>query len=111
MYVTSPTGDEFGMFPMPEDKEALIATRQIIKRAHRLRIVYNQEKADLIVVVSGRPPKDVITIFDNHASRRCLWHLSQKHGLRGSSAPLAKAFEAELEKAQAEMGASARTGQ
>ena len=32
-YLTSPSGDEFGMFPMPEDRDALIATRKVISSA------------------------------------------------------------------------------
>ena len=37
-YLTSPSGDEFGMFPMPEDRDALIAMRRVITSAHRLKL-------------------------------------------------------------------------
>jgi hypothetical protein len=100
VYITSPSGDEFGMFPLPEDKEALIATRRVIANGRQVRIVYAKEKADIIVVVSSRASKAVIQVFDSRTPTKCLWHLAGRNGLRGVAPPLAKALEAEFENAR-----------
>jgi len=101
VYLTSPSGDEFGMFPMPGDKEALIATRKVIRDAHRLKLVFDPDRADLIVMVSGGTPRDTIKVFDTRNRKKCLWYLSAKNGLHGQDALLAKAFESEFEKTDA----------
>jgi hypothetical protein len=104
VYLTSPSGDEFGMFPMPEDKEALIATRKVITDAHRLKFVFDPNQADMIVVVSGRASRDTIKVFDGRDRKTYLWHLSGKNGLQGEGAALARLFESEFEKATLEEG-------
>jgi len=109
VYLTSPSGDEFGMFPMPEDREALIATRKVIRGARRLKLVFDPDRKDLIVVVSGRAPRDTIKVFDSYNRKQCLWYLSAKNGLQGQGAPLATAFESEFEKTDAQEGAGAST--
>jgi len=87
VYLTSPSGDEFGMFPMPEDRDALIAMRRVITSAHRLKLVFDPGRADLIVVVSSRASKDTIKVFDSHARKKCLWQLSGRYGLQGQDEP------------------------
>jgi len=98
VYLTSPSGDEFGMFPMPEDREALIATRRVIREGRRLNFVFDPDRADMIVVVSRRGSRDTMKVFDSHNRKKCLWYLSHKNGLRGEDAVLARAFESEFEK-------------
>ncbi len=97
VYLTSPSGDEFGMFPLPEDKESLVATRRALTKSHQLGIVYTREKADIIVVVSSRANRDVIRVFDRRTPTKCLWRLAAKDGLRGADPPLVKAFAVQLE--------------
>jgi hypothetical protein len=97
------------MFPMPEDREALIATRKVIRGARRLKLVFDPDRKDLIVVVSGRAPRDTIKVFDSYNRKQCLWYLSAKNGLQGQGAPLATAFESEFEKTDAQEGAGAST--
>jgi len=88
------------MFPMPEDKEALVAMRGAIANSQQLRMVYAKEKADIIVVVSSRARRDAIRVLDGQTPTKCIWHLAEKNGLRGTDPPLAKALEAELENAR-----------
>jgi hypothetical protein len=99
VYITSPSGDEFGMFPLPEDKEALVTTRRVIADGQRLSIVYDRESPDIIVIVRSRASRDEIRIFNGHSPSKCVWHLAAKGGLRASDPSLARALEAELENA------------
>jgi len=97
--ITSPSGDEFGQFPMPEDKEVVIATRAIIRQAHRLAITYIREQADLVLVVSGNARRDSIKVFGHGSHRKCVWHFSGKNALRGEARG-ARAFVSEFERVQ-----------
>jgi hypothetical protein len=102
VYLTSPSGDEFGMFPLPEDKEALIRARSIIGDDHRLKRVFDPKRADMTVVVTRRFPTESIRAFANGDQRKCVWHLSERTGLKSENMPLARVFMAELGKASPE---------
>ena len=99
VFLTSPSGDEFGMFPLPEDREILIATRKAIAATHRLRFVFDRQRADLVIVVSSRAREGNIKLFDGHGGKKCIWSLSARSDSHGDGAFLAKAFNTELEKA------------
>ncbi len=88
----------------------MVATRRVIRGGHRLKLVFDLGQADLIVMVSGRPAKDTIKVFDSRNRKKCLWQLSGRNGLQGQDAPLARAFESVFEKATLQEARTSESG-
>ncbi len=64
VYVRAYDGDEFNPRLLPEDRAAIHAVQDQIKKWGRFSVVYHPRSADLILMVMSRRSEDVLAVYD-----------------------------------------------
>ena len=57
VYVTSYDGDQFDINLLPEDRGAISAVQDAIQKWGKFFVVYEPQQADIVLMVTSRPPK------------------------------------------------------
>jgi len=94
VYVASYDGDQFNPNLLPEDRFAISAVQDSIRKWGKLTIVYRPSEADIILLVQARPSEDVLAVYDRRTSEgQYLWRAMRRDGLQNGETPLATEFE------------------
>jgi hypothetical protein len=102
VYVASYDGDQFDQSLLPEDRNAISAVQDAIKKWDKLVIVYRPSEADIIILVTSRPSEDLMAVYDAHPwpSGSYLWRVMGRNGLQSGETPLVTQFEKGFESVQ-----------
>jgi len=102
VYVAAYDGDQFNPNLLPEDRNAIEAVQNAIRRWGKLIVVYQPTEADIIILVTSRGSEDVMAVYDGHLWPKdyCLWRLMGYKGLQSGETPLVTQFEKGLESVQ-----------
>src|ERR1700736_3103655 len=102
VYVASYDGDQFDQSLLPEDRNAINAVQDAIKKWDKLVIVYRPSEADIIILVTSRPSEDLMAVYDAHPwpSGSYLWRVMGRNGLQSGETPLVTQFEKGFESVQ-----------
>jgi hypothetical protein len=102
VYVASYDGDQFDQKLLPEDRNAISAVQDAIKKWDKLVIVYRPSEADIIILVTSRPSEDLMAVYDAHPwpSGSYLWRVMGRNGLQSGETPLVTQFEKGFESVQ-----------
>src|SRR4029077_18619822 len=102
VYVASYDGDQFDQNLLPEDRNAITAVQDAIKKWDKLMIVYRPSEADIIILVTSRPSEDLMAVYDAYAwsSGSYLWRVMGRNGLQSGETPLVTQFEKGFESVQ-----------
>lgn len=97
VYVTSYDGDQFDSNLLPEDRQAISSVQDAIQKWGKFTLVYEPQKADIVLMVTSRPSEDVLAVYDAHGwpSDQYLWRMMGRSGLQQNETP----FITDLEKA------------
>jgi hypothetical protein len=100
VYVTSYDGDQFDPNLLPEDRDAIGAVQDAIKKWGKLIIVYQFHQADIVIMVTSRPSEDILAVYDAHGWPRnqYLWRMTGRAGLQASETPLVTNMEKAFDK-------------
>jgi len=100
VYVTAYDGDQFNLYLLPEDRDAIARVQDAIEKWRKLTLVYRPQDADIILVVQSRPSEDVLALYDAHSgdwasgpSQTYLWRVMGRGGLQKGETPLITQFE------------------
>src|ERR1700675_1859350 len=66
VYVAAYDGDQFSPNLFSEDRAAIAAVEDSIRKWGKLTVVYHPSDADIIVLVQSRPSEDVLAVYDAH---------------------------------------------
>jgi len=100
VYVASYDGDQFDQNLLPEDRNAISAVQDAIKKWDKLVIVYRPSEADIIILVTSRPSEDLLAVYDALPSGSYLWRVMGRNGLQSGETPLVTQFEKGFESVQ-----------
>ena len=100
VYVASYDGDQFDPNLLPEDRNAISAVQDAIKKWDKLVIVYRPSEADIIILVTSRPSEDLMAVYDAYPSGSYLWRVMGRNGLQSGETPLVTQFEKGFESVQ-----------
>jgi hypothetical protein len=101
VYVASYDGDQFDQNLLPEDRNAISAVQDAIKKWDKLVIVYRPSEADIIILVTSRPSEDLMAVYDAYRpSGSYLWRVMGRNGLQSGETPLVTQFEKGFESVQ-----------
>src|SRR6266851_10085268 len=81
VYIASYDGDQFDQNLLPEDRNAISAVQDAIKKWDKLVIVYRPSEADIIILVTSRPSEDLMAVYDAWPSGSYLWRVMGRNGL------------------------------
>jgi hypothetical protein len=95
VYVASYDGDQFNPNLLPEDRNAIGAVQDAIRKWGKLTLVYQPSEADIIILVTSRPLEDLLAVYDGHGGPRgnFLWRVMGQSGLQSGETPLVTQFE------------------
>jgi len=94
VYVAAYDGDQFDPRVLPEDRAAVAAVQDSIRKWGKLTLVYRPSEADVIVLVESRPSEDVLAVYERGMSGgQYLWRAMGRDGLQTGETPLATEFE------------------
>ena len=94
VYVAAYDGDQFSQRLIPEDRAAIAAVQDSIRKWGKLTLVYRPSEADIILLVESRPSEDVLAAYQAHFSNgQYLWRAMGRDGLQSGETPLATQFE------------------
>lgn len=94
VYVASYDGDQFNPNLFPQDREAISAVQDSIRKWGKLMVVTRPSDADIIVLVQSRPSEDVLAVYDAHMrGGQYLWRTMGRDGLQSGETPMATQFE------------------
>lgn len=89
VYVTSYDGSAYSSNPLPEDRESIAAVQSAVQQWGKYILVYQPEKADMIIAVQSRPNEDVLAVYQPRFSRtQYLWREMSPGGLAKGETPL-----------------------
>ena len=101
VYVAAYDGDQFSPHLLPEDRAAIAAVQDSIRKWGKLMVVTRPAEADIIILVQSRPSEDVMAVYDAHFSRgQYLWRTMGRDGLQTGETPFATEFEKGFESVQ-----------
>jgi hypothetical protein len=101
VYVAAYDGDQFSQRLIPEDRAAIAAVQDSIRKWGKLTLVYRPSEADIILLVESRPSEDVLAAYQAHFSNgQYLWRTMGRDGLQSGETPLATQFEKGFEAVQ-----------
>jgi len=102
VYVAAYDGDEFNPNLLPEDRDAIVAVQDAIRKWGKLTLVYKPEDADIVLLVESRPSEDILAVYDARQlpSGTYLWRAMGRDGLQSGETPLFTQFEKGFESAQ-----------
>ena len=100
VYVTSYDGDQFDPNLLPDDRDAIGAVQDAIKKWGKLIVVYQFHQADMVIMVTSRPSEDILAVYDAHGWPRnqYLWRMTGRAGLQASETPLVTNMEKAFDK-------------
>jgi hypothetical protein len=105
VYVASYDGDQFNPDLLPEDRQAISAVEDSIRKWGKLSVVYRPADADIILLVQSRPSEDVLAAYDAHMSGgQYLWRVMGRDGLQAGETPLVTQFQKGFEGVQPKSG-------
>jgi hypothetical protein len=93
VYVTSYDGDEFNPHLLPEDRAAISAVQNAIRKWGKLGLVSRPEDADVILAVESRPSEDILAVYDARMPQTYLWRVMGRGGLQKNETPLFSEFQ------------------
>jgi hypothetical protein len=101
VYVAAYDGDQFNPILFPQDREAISAVEDSIRKWGKLMVVTHPSDADIIVLVQSRPSEDVLAVYDAHMrGGQYLWRTMGRDGLQSGETPMATQFEKGFESVQ-----------
>ncbi|HZE27262.1 MAG TPA: hypothetical protein VE083_07740 [Terriglobales bacterium] len=102
VYVASYDGDEFNIHLLPEDRDAIVAVQDAIRKWGKLTLVYRPEEADIVLLVESRPSEDILAVYDarQFSNGMYLWRVMGRDGLEAGETPLFSQFEKGFEGVQ-----------
>ena len=101
VYVASYDGDQFSTNLFPQDRAAIAAVEDSIRKWGKLMVVTRASDADIIVLVQSRPSEDVMAVYDAHErGGQYLWRTMGRDGLQTGETPMATQFEKGFESVQ-----------
>jgi hypothetical protein len=101
VYVAAYDGDQFNPNLFPQDRAAISAVEDSIRRWGKLMVVTHPSDADIIVLVQSRPSEDVLAVYDAHLSGgQYLWRTMGRDGLQTGETPMVTQFEKGFESVQ-----------
>ena len=102
VYVASYDGDQFDQNLLPEDRNAISAVQDALRKWDKLMIVYRPSEADIIILVTSRPSEDLMAVYDAYpwSSGSYLWRVMGRNGLQSGETPLVTQFEKGFESVQ-----------
>ena len=105
VYVAAYDGDEFDSRVLPEDRAAIAAVEDSIRKWGKLTLVYRPSEADIIVLVQSRPSEDVLAVYERGLlGGQYLWRAMGRGGLQTGETPLATEFEKGFDSVQTKSG-------
>lgn len=110
VYVAAYDGDEFNIHLLPEDRDAIVAVQDAIRKWGKLTLVYRPDEADIVLLVESRPSEDILAVYDARQlpSGTYLWRAMGRDGLQARETPLFTQFEKGFESVQTKMEKSGR---
>ena len=103
VYVTSYDGPSWSNDVLPEDRQAVSDVQDALIKWGKYTVVYEPEKADLILAVQRRGSEDVLAVYQGQpgASSVPLWRGMAQGGLDMEEMPLFADFRTAVEQAGA----------
>jgi hypothetical protein len=99
VYVTSYDGNEFNPNILSDDRDAILAVQDAIKKSGKYVIVYEPNQADIILRVMSRGSDDLLAVYDARGHEgNYLWRTEHRDGLQKDETPLVKEFLGEMAK-------------
>jgi hypothetical protein len=110
VYVAAYDGDEFNIHLLPEDRDAIVAVQDAIRKWGKLTLVYRPDEADIVLLVESRPSEDILAVYDARPvpSGMYLWRAMGRDGLQAGETPLFTQFEKGFEGVQTKAEKSGR---
>lgn len=94
VYVAAYDGDQFDSRVLPEDRLAIAAVQDSIRKWGKLTLVYRPSEADIVLLVQSRPSEDILAVYDRGMnSGQYLWRAMGRDGLQTGEAPMVTEFE------------------
>lgn len=101
VYVAAYDGDQFSPHLLPEDRAAIAAVEDSIRKWGKLMVVTRPADADIIILVQSRASEDVMAVYDAHfSSGQYLWRTMGRDGLQTGETPFVTEFEKGFESVQ-----------
>jgi hypothetical protein len=110
VYVAAYDGDEFNIHLLPEDRDAIVAVQDAIRKWGGLTLVYRPDEADIVLLVESRPSEDILAVYDARQlpSGMYLWRAMGRDRLQAGETPLFTQFEKGFEGVQTKTEKSGR---
>ena len=95
VYITSYDGDQFNVNLLPEDRQAIATVQDAMQKWGKFTLVYEPQKADIVLMVMSRPSEDVLSVYDAHGwpANQYLWRMMGRGGLQKGESPLVTNLE------------------
>lgn len=100
VYVTTYDGPSWSNDVLPEDRQAVSDVQDALIKWGKYTVVYEPEKADLILAVQRRGGEDVLAVYQR-GSDNPLWRGMAQGGLDSQEMPLFADFRKAVEQADA----------
>jgi hypothetical protein len=100
VYVTTYDGPSWSKDVLPEDRQAVADVQEALTKWGKYIVVYEPEKADLILAVQRRGSEDILAVYQR-GSDNPLWRGMAQGGLDMQEMPLFADFRKAVEKADA----------
>jgi hypothetical protein len=105
VYVAAYDGDQFDSRVLPEDRLAISAVQDSIRKWGKLTLVYRPSEADMILLVQSRPSEDILAVYDRGmTSGQYLWRAMGRDGLQTGETPMVTEFEKGFDSVQTKPG-------
>lgn len=94
VYVTSYDGGQYNKNLLPEDRQAIAAVQNALRKSGKFAVVYEPRQAEMVITVQSRGNEDVLAVYDAHDWRHngaYLWRVMDRGGLQ-KDAPLLSEF-------------------
>jgi len=102
VYVASYDGNQFNPNLFPQDREAIGAVQDSIRKWGKLMVVMHPSEADIIILVQSRPSEDLLAVYDARMQGgQYLWRTMGAGGLQSGETPMATQFEKGFDSVQA----------
>jgi hypothetical protein len=101
VYVTSYDGDQFDPNLLSEDRAAISAVQDAMKKWGEFTLVYEPQDADVVLMVTSRASEDILAVYDAHGwpQNQYRWRMMSRNGLQTGETPLVTNLEKAFEQA------------
>ena len=93
VYVAAYDGDQFDSRVLPEDRLAIAAVQDSIRKWGKLTLVYRPSEADIVLLVQSRPSEDILAVYERGMTGQYLWRAMGRDGLQTGETPMVTEFE------------------